>query len=239
MISFIIPTRNEEKDIVNAITRLQRYGGPHEIIVSDGASTDKTAHLARQAGATVVEYTGAIRQTIAGGRNAGAAVARGEYFVFLDADVIILDPDAFFQTVLKMFETDQKLVAIAPCIRVLPIAETFWDKVIFSFMNYYCRLFNNVFGIGGAAGECQMIRADIFKKLGGYNEKFVAGEDYELFRRLARYGKTRLARKLTVYHTGRRPHQVGWPRLLTQWALNSLSVMLRGRSYSKEWTNIR
>jgi len=39
-------------------------------------------------------------------------------------------------------------------------------------------------------------------------------EDAYMFRRLSTIGKTMIDPELTVLHTGRRAHQLGWPRLI-------------------------
>jgi hypothetical protein len=39
-------------------------------------------------------------------------------------------------------------------------------------------------------------------------------EDADMFRRLSTIGKTMIDPELTVLHTGRRAHQLGWPRLI-------------------------
>src|SRR5881397_2729601 len=54
-----------------------------ELIVCDNNSTDRTAELARAAGATVVFES--VNQ-IARARNTGAAAASGEWLLFIDAD---------------------------------------------------------------------------------------------------------------------------------------------------------
>src|SRR5205823_810907 len=93
---------------------------PHEIIVSDGGSSDKTIEIARKYADKVVIYSGKIRQTIAGGRNAGAAAASGEYLIFLDADCEIQDINGFFQTAIDRFLGNKKLVALTCEIHVFP-----------------------------------------------------------------------------------------------------------------------
>ena len=62
---------------------------PYEIIVADDASTDRTVAVAEAHGARVVRV--AHRQ-IAATRNAGARAARGELFIFVDADTIVAEP---------------------------------------------------------------------------------------------------------------------------------------------------
>ena len=83
MISFIVPTLNEEKVIRKILDCVSGYSGEKEIIVSDGNSSDKTADIAREYTDKVFVYKGSMRQTIAGGRNAGAENARGDFLFFL------------------------------------------------------------------------------------------------------------------------------------------------------------
>jgi glycosyltransferase involved in cell wall biosynthesis len=240
MISIIIPTLNEESVIGETVSDLQaKLTIPHEIIISDGQSKDRTVELARSAGAKVVEYTGTIRQTIAKGRNDGAKAASGEFLVFIDADCTIREPDKFFTRIIDHFQADPKLVAVNVAIRVLPEMETFSDRLIFDIFNDYLWIVNNFIHVGISAGEFQMIRKSVFDRLGGYNEKLVASEDMDMFSRLAKVGRVRFDKGLTIYHTGRRGHAVGWPKLLSLWLLNSVWMMTSGRAFVSEWKPIR
>lgn len=240
MISIIIPTLNEASVIGDTIARLQAgLSMPHEIIVTDGKSTDQTAEIAKAAGATVVKYAGSARQTIAMGRNDGAAAAHGEFFAFMDADCQIMSPDKFFSEILAYFDAHPKVVALTVSIRVLPEVETRTDMLVFIIFNTYLRILNNVLGFGMAAGEFQMIRTSAFKEVGGYDPKLVASEDIDIFHRLSRIGKIEFLSHLKIYHSGRRAHKIGWPRLIMTWFLNSMSMFLTKKAYSKEWTVIR
>ncbi len=239
MISFIIPTLNEEKVLAKTIDCIQKYKGEKEIIVSDGKSSDKTIEIARAHGAKVVEYKGETRQTIAAGRNSGAAIAKGNYIVFLDADDYFLDADSFFSTAVKKFDADPGLVAFTVAIKVFPEMQTTGDFLVFGYLNRLHFILNNIFGIGVSAGEFQMMRVTAYKKLGGLNEKLVAGEDYEFFNRLSKIGKTKCMLDMVVYHTGRRAHKVGWPKLLSTWFLNAFSVFFLKHSAVDEWEEIR
>jgi glycosyltransferase involved in cell wall biosynthesis len=239
VISFIIPTLNEEKTLAKLLDCLVRYSEEKEIIVSDGKSTDKTIEIAKRYTDNIVVHDKTTRQTIGEARNAGAKIARGEYLVFLDADTYIESPDAFFSHLLQTFSDRPKVVGITTLIRVLKEMETWGDRIVFAGLGYWNYILNNIIGSAGAAGEFQMIRREAFEKVGGFDEKIVASEDYELFRRLHRVGKTYFESKLTVYHTGRRAHAVGWPKLLCMWIINDLSVRLRKKSVTKEWTEVR
>lgn len=240
MISIIIPTLNEEKTIERTLKSLKALTDfDYEIIISDGKSTDKTIEISKKYGTKVIIYDGTIRQTISNGRNLGASIASGEFLVFIDADVIIPSINNFFKKTLTLFEKEEKLLGLSVSIRFFPELETWTDKFILSTFNYINFCWNNIFGIGGASGEFQMIRASAFKKLRGYNEKIVAAEDVEMFRRLALSGKTKIEMSLKILHPGRRAHKIGWPRLLWQWSLNGLSVLLFNHSFNSVWEEVR
>lgn len=236
LISIIIPTLQEEKVIGATLSGL-KISIPHEIIVSDGGSSDQTAAIARQFTDQVLVHDGRTRQTIAQGRNVGAQVAHGEFLIFLDADCTIENPDDFFAAALAHFRVDPKLVALTARLRVLPSQETLGDKLIFGLVNTVTRIRNNVWQKGDApGGEFQMVRARAFHSLGGYREDLVTCEDRDLFARLAGLGRVRSDPQLTVFHTGRRAHNIGWPRLILVFFVNRISFRLRGKAFSKEWT---
>src|SRR5580704_4609959 len=89
-ISVIVPAFNEEKlvgaslaAIQTAIKSFANRGWDTELIVCDNNSTDRTAELARAAGATVVFEP--VNQ-IGRARNRGAEAATGDWLIFVDAD---------------------------------------------------------------------------------------------------------------------------------------------------------
>src|ERR1051326_3170378 len=89
-ISIIVPAFNEEKLIGEGLRRIQSAmpvfldrGWTCELIVCDNNSPDRTAALAREAGAVVVFEP--INQ-IARARNKGAEAATGDWLIFIDAD---------------------------------------------------------------------------------------------------------------------------------------------------------
>lgn len=238
MISIILPTKNEKKIIATTLESISKYSGAKEVIVSDGGSLDGTIDIVRKFTDKVVVYSGEKRQNISQGRNAGAKIAQGEYFVFMDADTSIVDSDAFFEKAISRFEEDAKLGALTVAIKVLPEAETLGDKLVFSFMNLLHRFYNNVCGMGVSTGEFQMIRRAVFNEASGFNEAFAAGEDYDLFKRISKKYHTMMEPSLTVYHTGRRGHAVGWPKLLSQWFMNFFLTTFFKKS-SDTWDEVR
>ena len=238
MISIIIPTKNEEAYLAKTLKSLQRMPDC-EVVVSDGNSSDATIAIARQYADHVVVYQGDARQTIAGGRNLGARHARGEFLVFMDADVEVPDPERFFHGLMELFRQDDRLMGLTVALKVQPDLANWMDKLVFGTARYVFVCFNNLLGICACQGEFQMIRAEAFWKLGGYREDLVSAEDHDMFYRLSLLGKTRMRPDLHVLHTGRRAHKIGWPRLLWEWAVACFGYVFMNRSIRKEWDVVR
>lgn len=240
MISIIIPTLNEEKVLQNTLLALKKLNAlPYEIIVSDGGSKDKTLAIAEKYADKVVKNETVQRQNIAIGRNLGAQAASGNFLVFIDADVHIPDINNFFKVAINLFKEDKALVGLAANLKVFPTDATLSDKFFFKLINLTHYLANNWLKVGSASGEFQMVRAEAFRQLGGYDERLIMGEDNRLFVQLAKIGKTRMETGLHVLHTARRAHKTGWPKLLSLWMLNNIWNQIFKRSFSKEWTVIR
>src|SRR5262245_46069101 len=87
MISFVVPAHNEEHYLARTLaaihTAARDVGEPYEVIVVNDASTDRTAAIAREHGARVLDVH---NRHIAATRNAGAREARGDILFFVDAD---------------------------------------------------------------------------------------------------------------------------------------------------------
>ncbi|PIE67568.1 MAG: glycosyl transferase [Deltaproteobacteria bacterium] len=83
-ISIVIPAFNESENIGGVIQSVKRYHPDAEIIVVDDGSSDNTAEVAHEAGATVYSHPYNIGNGAA--VKTGIRVARGKIFVFMDAD---------------------------------------------------------------------------------------------------------------------------------------------------------
>lgn len=87
MLSVVILTKNEEKNIVACLESLSWCD---EIFVIDDNSTDTTVELAKKLGVKV--FIHALDNNFAAQRNFGLSKANGDWILFVDADEIV--PDA-------------------------------------------------------------------------------------------------------------------------------------------------
>lgn len=184
MLSYILPAHNEEALLGQTLAVLRAsaasLGEPHEIIVVDDASSDRTADIARSGGATVVSIE---RRQIAAARNAGAAAARGDVLVFVDADTHV--PVETLQAALAALRAG----AVAAGARfVLDTRAPRWllgaANLVIAFMR----------ALRWAAGCFLMVRRDVFVAVGGFDERYYATEEIVLSRALKRRGRMVIVR---------------------------------------------
>ncbi len=82
-VSVIVPALNEERSIAGLLGDLRELEVPHEVIVVDGGSTDRTATVAARHGARVLRARRGRGAQLA----AGARAATAPVLCFLHADV--------------------------------------------------------------------------------------------------------------------------------------------------------
>ena len=239
MFSVIIPTLNEEEllpRLLDQLTPELRRRFKVEVIISDGGSTDKTLALTKKYNCQVVEKLEHEQQTIGSARNKAAWRARGDILIFMDADGYWQNPWHFFSQVKHAF-SDPRITAATVRVEIGPPERTFKDQMWQGFFNnlFY---FENKIGIGMGRGNCQIVRASSFRQAHGYNERLVAGEDYDLFRRLRQVGRVKFFWPLVIYESPRRFRKLGYVKVAWWWLVNSSGALLRGRAWAKKWHRV-
>ena len=239
--SIIIPALNEEKLLPGILGQLNdpilKNKYEYEIIVSDGGSRDNTIEIALKIADVVKTHNKDYKQNIAQGRNEGAKLARGGILIFLNGDIHLPSPVDFFSFIDNMFYNSNYL-AMTCVVKVFPEEEILSDRLFHWAYNTYFKSLNKI-GIGMGRGECQIIRKSIFNKVNGNNEKMAAGEDFDLFRRIKKYGDILFTDKILVYESPRRYRKLGYMGVSWSWLKNGLSVLFKNRSISKEWEQVR
>ena len=239
--SFIIPTLNEEKLLPILLEQFVKSDILHkfncELIISDGGSVDSTVEIAKKYTSKIVVHNSNNRQTIAEGRNDGAKLALGDILIFIDGDIFFENLFKFMRKVDNVFK-NKNYLAMTCFINIHPNESTFSDKVFLNFYNWYFRILNNS-GVGMGRGECQIIPKKIFDEIGGYNQKLVAGEDFDLFKRIRKKGKILFDKNIVIYESPRRYRKYGHSTIFFSWMLNAISVIFKNKSISKEWEEVR
>jgi glycosyltransferase involved in cell wall biosynthesis len=193
LVSFIIPAYNEEQNLPKTLssikTNLEELG--YETIVVDNGSTDSTAEVAERHGAVVLK---APEKTIGGLRNLGATEASGKFLVFLDSDVTLTRgwTEEFVKSI-SSTEADERLITGSRC--GVSSSENWIEKYWFAPMLQEIPNYMN-------SGHL-ILRRNLFKDLGGFNEELITGEDWEFSRRARKQGvKIVNNPELRVVHDG-------------------------------------
>ena len=181
-VSVVITTKNEEKNIENCLQSIKNQTFKNiELIVVDNFSEDRTAEISEKYNAEVY-FKGNERSAQ---RNYGAKVARGEYLIYLDADMI-LSPTVIEECVAKC-ECDNVDALYVPE-RI--VGDGFWIKV---------RDFERSFYTGTVIDAVRFVRRDIFLQVGGFDETLVGPEDWDFDRKIRKIGRTGVA-IVPLYH---------------------------------------
>lgn len=176
--SIIIPARNEADRIGMALEVLKRED-PHEIIVVDGSSQDRTSEIARFGGAIVV----ASRPGRGLQMNAGAAISTGDLLVFLHADTRL--PERFQDHITDVLAQPGVVAGAFPLRIDAPFRLL---RIIENAVNWRSRRLGMPYG-----DQALFMSREVFDRAGGFPDIPVM-EDFQMVRRLRRMGKIAIAR---------------------------------------------
>jgi glycosyltransferase involved in cell wall biosynthesis len=211
VLSFVVPSYNEELELPATITAIRKaaQARQYEIIVVDDASTDQTAQVAKNAGAEVVLIN---RRQIAAARNAGARTARGDILFFVDADTRINE-----KHVSGAIDVLEEGCAGGGARIVVGGTIPVWAQI---FTKAFCALY---FALNFGAGAFLFTTRKNFDVVGGFDEKLFIGEEVYFSLALRRLGRFRILRE-PIVTSGRKLRMYSAREILG----NSLSVILRG-----------
>ncbi len=205
LISVIIPTLNEERNLLATLENLAQTEQV-EIIVADGGSTDRTRELAKNCGAIVVQAPpGRATQM-----NAAVGSATGDILLFLHADTRL--PNNWIEGVRR--ELAKPGTAAGAFALGIDSAERSL-RAIENLANFRSRRFQLPYG-----DQAIFVRSELFRRIGGYADLPIM-EDVELIRRLRRYGRIRTARE-RVLTSPRRWERLGVVRTT---AINQIVIV--------------
>ena len=179
-VSIIIPTYNR-RDLVRealASVQAQTYQDCELIVVDDG-STDGTAEVVQEFPG--VHYVSQSNRGVAAARNRGVALSCGELVAFLDSDDLWqpgkLDAQvAFFATCPDAQICQTEEIWLRNGVRVNP-----HNKHRKTGGDIFARSLERCL----VSPSAVMVRRELFKRIGGFDERLPACEDYDLWLRIA------------------------------------------------------
>ena len=190
-LSLVVPAFNEERllagtlESIKAAARVFDGAGGWELIVCDNNSTDRTAEIARAAGARVVFEP---HNQISRARNTGAAAATGEWLVFVDADST--PSPELLRDLLAAIERGGVL---AGGCTIAADSDSFLFRMGIRAWNVLSRV--NRWG----AGSFIYCERAAFSEIGGFSVDLYASEELDLFQRLKALARRR-GRKILILH---------------------------------------
>lgn len=190
-----------------------------EVIVADNASTDDSLYYLKENYSNIrtIELTENFGFT--GGYNKALEQVQAKYYVLLNSDIQC--PSNWLTPLLQLMESDEQIAACQPKIKLFSDQESFEHAgAAGGYMDYmgypFCRgrimheleyddgQYDDTVDVFWATGACLFIRADLYHRFGGLDDRFFAHmEEIDLCWRLKSEGyKIKAVGTSEVYHVG-------------------------------------
>jgi len=218
MLSIIIPTLNEEKNLPRLLTAIRKEDIEDlEIVVADAGSKDKTIEIARAFNCVVTK--GGLPAV---GRNRGVKVAKGDILLFLDADIIL--SEGFLKNALEKFSERDLSIASFP---IYPQKNNIYLNPFTLDLVYNVpqKLFDRLFPMG-AMGI--MVKNETFKKVKGFDKTIKLAEDVFFVQECAKLGTFEVIDSSKLYMPIRRFQKDGYIRTGVKYLLCAMHMVFIG-----------
>ena len=210
LISVIIPCKNGEKYLSEALDGIRRQNMNVEIILIDDASTDRTIEIAEKKGCRVIRQATSLGQVIA--KNEGLKVAKGSYILFHDHDDVMRENA--LATLYRAMSDDVSAVMGKVKDFISPDAQ---DQTASMQNNPYWGL------LTGAV----LIKKAVFDRVGPFPETIHGGEIIDLTNRMNDAGLK--VKKIDFITTDRRIHDTNFGKTNRQKEFKDYASVLRAR----------
>jgi len=175
LVSIVIPTYNSSRTIGACLESVKEQSHPNiEVIVVDNCSSDRTAELCQRSGPRNLQIISA-KSGMTQARNIGISASRGEFVLSLDSDMVLM-PNVIRECV-EVCANDKVDAVIIP---EAAIGEGFWAE---------CTALEKTMYYGDPLVEAaRFFHRRVFDRIGGYDERLLAGEDNDFHIRILRSG---------------------------------------------------
>jgi len=148
--------------------------------------------------------------------------------VFMDADTML--PPETFARFCQLLD-DEGVVGVS-C-RKVPQSGSILDRLLYEFVNI-STFVGALMGLGGAYGNCMVIKRIVFEQIGGFNPNIIVAEEQELVRRALKFGKYVFLLDHCVVENTRRLQKWGRLRLYQSWFVGMFKSFKAGKRQAYE-----
>ena len=212
LISVIIPCKNGENYLKEALEGIRRQNMSIEIIVVDDGSTDRTADIAQSYGCKVIRQSVSEGQVVA--KNKGLESSQGQYVMFHDHDDVMRENA--LATLYNALISDNEHFGVMGKVKdfISPDAQ---DKNTPIQSEPYWGLFT------GAV----LLKKEVFTKVGLFSESLHTGEIIELTKKMDDAGLK--IKKIDFITTDRRVHDTNFGKTNKNTEFKDYASVLRAR----------
>jgi len=225
-VSGVVTTKNEEKFVGACLRSIKAQCD--EIVVVDSNSEDSTVDICSR----YTDKVFVVECNIPKGRNIGASHASGDVLLFICADTV-LSPDWVEITLPHL----QKHNVVAVYGKKLPLEQGLKQTLTYCGLDLLDALFFRRIGIAGigGGGMAFIVRADMFRELGGFDERLAHVEDSDLSVRLGKVGKVFFERKAVSRSSVRSLEKFGYMQRIWYWSEESFNWLFRHKLPREEY----
>jgi len=187
-LTIVIVTYNNEANILQCLTSLKKYINNGDILAIDNSSQDKTSRIVGKMFPKIKLIRNKKNVGFATAANQGSRISKGDYLLFLNPDTIVkegciekmvsflkkkkdaavvgckvLNPDGTLQPSCGKFPTISNII-----LDRIPIINKLFKTELIRQENFY----NKEQDSDWMSGVFFIVRRDVFKKLGGFDEKY-------------------------------------------------------------------
>jgi glycosyltransferase involved in cell wall biosynthesis len=224
LVSVIIPTFNRAEWLAESIGSVLKQTYPHlELIIVDDGSTDHTSRVVRAFGKAVT-YLWVAHQGVSAARNRGVQAAHGPLIAFLDSDDVWQPGKVAAQVALLQRQPEVEVcytdeIWIRHGVRVNP-------KQIHQ--KHSGLLFEPSLPRCIISPSSIMLRRSLWERLGGFDERLPACEDYDLWLRMTVRVPVVLIPEPLIFKRGGHADQLSRSTpLLDRYRISALDKLLR------------
>lgn len=225
-VSCVVTTKNEEKFVGACLRSVKDQCD--EIVVVDSCSEDRTVDVCSQ----FTDKIFRVECNIPEGRNIGAAHASGDVLLFVCADTV-LSRDWVALTLPHL----RKRNVVAVYGKSLPLEQGFKQTLTYCGLDLLDTLIFRRVGIAGigGGGMAFIVKANVFHKVGEFDERLAHVEDSDLSMRLGKVGKVFFERNAVSWSSVRSLEKFGYMQRIWYWSKESFNWLFRHKLPRKEY----